>query len=993
MRPASTMPLLTIIFTDVVASTLTKRNESLGRDNRERDRAYLEKIQTPHFSMVRECCQAHGGKEVTTIGDAFYLTFDDPVEAVRCAVDIQKRLASAPIRTPLGQLQLRVGVHSGYPEPYEGGWHGADVDTAARVESAASACQILLSARTYELVRHMTDVKFRSRGEFALKGMDRIALWEADWDGKAPRPTSVRSLTEARRKKLILVRAGIALMVLIALDVAYRVYVNRRSPAGANRAHMPAAVSNARPSVAVLEFQNRGAANDGWLATALAGLLTNELATGGEIRAISDDDMAGITNDYSVAGMITFSHEVMGKLGTNPKSDYILRGSYKTSGDAPPRAVRVDLELDDSQSGAALFSSSYDGNAGAVNDLANSIAADLRDRLRVATPSDAETKAAQASFPDNPEALQRYNEGLAKLKAFDAIGARDDFAQAVKLEPRFALAHAALANAWEVLGYDKNAEDEARKAFDDGKGLGDRDSGLIEARYRTITHDWNRAIEIYRSLWGVKLDEPKYLLDVAGVQAEADRGQDALTTLDKLRHAGGFDDDPRVDYLEALADEKLGIVTDEHDAAARAASKAAAQGAQLLAAQADWQDCAALRALGQLDAAAKACGQANSLANSAGGRLVQARANSILGRIMQQRGELSRALELHSSALSTATDIGSQKDVIGALLNIADVESSEGQLENSHKHEEHAIDIANKIGDTQQVLTWQTNHGNDLLTQGNYDDAKAVFKLELTTAQNVGDKQASSDALENLGAVFLQTGDLKTAEDDTKEALEIARKTHLHNEELFALSSLGDIQMARGNLGGARKSYEEGLNLSLKANDDGNAANCRLGLAKLAIENGDARTAETLSRQASETFEKYSVVDPQGDALNTLARAFLAQGRPNEARATLDQAGKIAVQDQVVKLSLSVTSAKLDAQAGNVQRAGQTLAASLAEAGRMKLSKLQLEIRLTQAEMDSSAHGASAAESEFQAIAKDARSAGYALIAANITQKRRESVR
>jgi len=55
----------------------------------------------------------------------------------------------------------------------------------------------------------------------------------------------------------------------------------------------------------------------------------------------------------------------------------------------------------------------------------------------------------------------------------------------------------------------------------------------------------------------------------------------------------------------------------------------------------------------------------------------------------------------------------------------------------------------------------------------------------------------------------------------------------------------------------------------------------------------------------------------------------------------------------------------------------------------MKLSKLQLEIRLTQAEMDSSAHGASAAESEFQAIAKDARSAGYALIAANITQKRR----
>ena len=174
VHPASKMPFPTIVFTDVVGSALTKRDESLGRDNRERDRAYLEKIQTPHFNMVRECCLAHGGKEVSTIGDAFYLTFEDPVEGVRCAVEIQKGPASAPILTPLGPLQLRIGVHSGYPEPYEGGWHGADVDTAARVESAASACQILLSARTYELVRHMTDVKFRSRGEFALKGMDRI---------------------------------------------------------------------------------------------------------------------------------------------------------------------------------------------------------------------------------------------------------------------------------------------------------------------------------------------------------------------------------------------------------------------------------------------------------------------------------------------------------------------------------------------------------------------------------------------------------------------------------------------------------------------------------------------------------------------------------------------------------------------------------------------------------------------------------------------------
>ena len=79
------MPLMTMVFTDVVESSSTKRDVSFGRDSRERDHAYLEKVQTPHFELVRACCQAHGGREVSTMGDAFFFTFDDPTQAVRCA--------------------------------------------------------------------------------------------------------------------------------------------------------------------------------------------------------------------------------------------------------------------------------------------------------------------------------------------------------------------------------------------------------------------------------------------------------------------------------------------------------------------------------------------------------------------------------------------------------------------------------------------------------------------------------------------------------------------------------------------------------------------------------------------------------------------------------------------------------------------------------------------------------------------------------------------
>ncbi len=224
------MPFLTIVFTDVVQSSATKRDVSLGRDNRERDRTYLEKIQTRHFSLVRECCSTHHGREVSTMGDAFCLIFDDPIEAVRFSAELQKRLTAEPIDTPRGPLRMRIGIHSGFPEAFEGGWHGTDVDTAARIESTATERQILLSSRTYELVRHMTDVKFHPRGEFALKGLEDTRLWEVDWDAKGPRPTAVPPLSSMPSGKRTLLVLGAAAAVLFAAGAAYFFRTMQKQP-------------------------------------------------------------------------------------------------------------------------------------------------------------------------------------------------------------------------------------------------------------------------------------------------------------------------------------------------------------------------------------------------------------------------------------------------------------------------------------------------------------------------------------------------------------------------------------------------------------------------------------------------------------------------------------------------------------------------------------------------------------------------------------------
>ncbi len=88
-----------------------------------------------------------------------------------------------------------MGIHTGSPQSFEDDWHGTDVDTAARVEALSTGKQILLSPATFELVHHMTDVKFHRVGEFLLKGIDRLILWEADWDGTGPRHTARSSST------------------------------------------------------------------------------------------------------------------------------------------------------------------------------------------------------------------------------------------------------------------------------------------------------------------------------------------------------------------------------------------------------------------------------------------------------------------------------------------------------------------------------------------------------------------------------------------------------------------------------------------------------------------------------------------------------------------------------------------------------------------------------------------------------------------------------
>jgi tetratricopeptide (TPR) repeat protein/class 3 adenylate cyclase len=824
------MPLLTIVFTDVVESSATKRDVSLGRDNRERDHAYLEKVQSRHFELIRESYRARGGTEVSTMGDAFYLTFDDPVEAVRCAIDIQKRLNDTPIDTPRGPLRLRIGIHTGLPEPFEGSLHGTDVDSAARVEAAATERQILLSSSTYELVRHMTDVKFHRLGEFSLKGIDRMALWEADWDGKGPRPTSVPPILVTPRK--MDKRGVIAVVTLVVLLAAAAVgyhFVHRTERV--RQATAPGV--KPRRSVAVLGFKNvSGRAEEAWLSTALSEMLTTELAAGEQLRTVPGESVSQMKIDLALPEADSFAKETLARIGKNLDSDDVVLGSYIPLGAGQ---VRLDFRLQDTSSGETLAAISKKGAEAQLDEIVASAGADLREKLGAGAISPGDAAAVKASLPENPETARLYSKGLMKLRVFDALSARELFEKVVAGDPRFALGHSELASAWATLGYDANAEQEAKKAFELSAKLPREQRLWVEGRYREATHDWAKAIEVYKTLRDFFPDNLDYGLRLAVAQSSASQGKDALLTIEELRKLPPpARDDPRINLAESGAQQALGNFQQAQEAGEVAASKGEAQGARLLVAHARLSEGDALQRMGKTKDAIARAEEAKRLFTEAGDRHGVAAALANIGNFESAAGDAAGAKRVWEQSLSISREIGNQAGIANGLNAVA-------------------------------VARWQS---------GDLAGAKLLFDQSLAIRQKIGDTRRAAQTMNSLAGLLHQQGDLSGAQQMVQNGLEVYRRIGDKSSTGAALSNLGLLQQEQGNLPAARATYEEALVLYKEIGETSGVASTLNGLANILLRQSKLSEAQALYERSlaayNEIGEKQGILEVDGNLGNLL---------------------------------------------------------------------------------------------------------------------------
>jgi tetratricopeptide (TPR) repeat protein len=791
-----------------------------------------------------------------------------------------------------------------------------------------------------------------------------------------PSPGGLRPRKENRLGRFVLALAGLALLGgFLAWQSSRTARPARPAPAATREAESAALAP--RRSVAVLGLGNSAArAESQWIAAALAEMLTSEIAAGGEVRAVPGESVARARRDLGITAGETLAEPTLARLRRILGADYVLLGNYVALG-GEPSPLRFDLRLQ-STTGAPERTFSFEGEAGAIFDLARSAGLELRRALGVAGRS-APLPDVAAVLPTNAEAVRLYAEGLEALRSYETAGARELLERAVAADPAFPLARAALAEALVDLGYDEEAARAAAEAFRLSTSLARGDQLAIEALHRRLARDWPKAIEIARALRNFYPDDLEVGLKLAAVELDAGETREALATVDALRKiAPPAGEDPRIDLVEARAADLLSDYRRQLEVAGRAAERAHASGSRSILVRARYEKGQALRHLGNPVAAAVELEGSRALAAELGNRAEAASATQALAHLERARGDFGRAERLFQEAKATFAAIGNRRREARVELSLGLVASERGDLEAASRLYERARVTLAALGDRRGAAAAAANLGTMLYLRWDLDGAERRHEEALATFRELEDRSRELVAVANLAQIRRERGDLGGSERFWNDALAIARATGDRSGEAAARLGLGENREIEGEFAGARAELGRALELYRAAGELPGVGNVELALARIDREQGrfDAAAA-TLDRLAREFGERGEADDRLEADLEASRTALAGSGERDAAIRRARAAAAVANQSASAKLRHlgHLAAAEADLAAGDPGGARRELEASVAAA-----QKAGHEVALTEARLALLAVGG--ARSELARFAMELRAKGFGELAA-----------
>lgn len=709
-------------------------------------------------------------------------------------------------------------------------------------------------------------------------------------------PEPVHAAGTAERPHL---RIALGLLVLIfVLALSWSLSRLSRGPLEP-REDLGRGAPSRRPSVAVLGFRDlSGRADTAWLGTALAEMLTTELAAGPDARVISRENVARAGRSLEIEASGGLDGGSLARVRSIVGADHVVVGTYLVLPEGPSRRIRVDLRVLRASDGDVLASLAETGGESELFDLVARAGARLHQALGHDAPSPELARSTRALQPAHPEALRLYSLGLGRLRSYDSPRALDILEQAAQADPRSAVIRSALAQALEQLGHDARAREEAKKAVELASGAPREERLGMEARLQALNRQWGRAAEIYRSLWIFYPDDLEYGLQLGSALMRGGRGREAVETVAALRRLpGALGEDPRIDLLESQNAGRLADRGTEMRAARAALVKGRRSGESLIVARALVAQGNALRATGQSEAAVAAFREAGRLAEAEGYSYMLGMALANLGVALQARGELAEAEKVHRDALAIAERLGSSVGMAAQLQALGELHKQRGELTEAAGLLERALSRHVENGDRMYEARTLDALGLVLAARGDLEGARLRLERALEISRAIHNRRDEATFLSHLGQVLERHGELSEALRYHEQAFAVLRQLGERGKAAEALVESASALARLGDLAGARKRLGYALQAYRRLGD-------RLGLAEvldrlsgLHYRAGDLAASRRLSDMELRIAEETGSSILLREALRRSARTDWAMGRSGEARRAFERSLALSLEE------------------------------------------------------------------------------------------------
>lgn len=778
-------------------------------------------------------------------------------------------------------------------------------------------------------------------------------------------------------------------VLALAVTVGSIAYLKTRRPANEDTNNSFAASAlRRRPAVAVLGLKNlSGRADAAWLSTALSEMLTSELAAGAQLRAIPGENIARMKTDFALGASDSLAQDTLGRIRGALGTDYVVLGSFTELGPEGGGKIRLDLRLQDARQGVTLAAFGESGTEAGLFDLVSRAGTRLRDTLGVGDVPAAEAPGVRAELPSSPEVAKLYADGLAKIRVFNPQGARVVLEKAVAADPQFPLAHSALASALSELGYDAQAQTEAKKAFDLSGNLNREERLVIEGRYRVIANQWDQGLEVYRTLFELFPDNLDYGITLTDCETMVGKGSAVQATLAELRQLPPPEgQDPRIDLDDANWAESVSDFKREESSASRSVERAQSFGERLLAAQAQLSLATAQWKLGESQPALATLKQAQDTFESEGDRGSVAEAQEVGARLLTDHGDLAGARQKYEQALQIRRATGDQGGVAASLNDLALLQSQRGDLDGAKKLYDQALTSFREVGDQNGIGNALNNEGNILYAEGDLGAALRMYEASSAKFAEIGDQGGQTLGLLNIGLVLSNQGDLAGARSRYQKAADLAEQLGTKSERARAVDGLGEVAYMQGDLSEAQREYAESLSLRRELGEQGTAAETVVDLALVSIEEGHPDQALSTLPAAIEEAKREGQPADEAAGYVALARAELELHNALEGAKAAAQARALAgkAQNLPVRLDADILTARAAAARGGIagaREAAQSLFEVRTQAEKLGFFDRALDAGLALGLVEVQSGDPAAGRALIAQVVKGANDKGFGLVA------------